>query len=76
MREKCVRVFASTRSQDGGVKKRHATTKKLTKMESSPANCFIDNSDITGKTCPYYLDKEWYIAEAHKRLAGFGIGGD
>ena len=34
---------------------------------------FIDNDNIINKKCPNYLDKQWYIDEAIKRLKSFGI---
>lgn len=71
--EKCIRIFASTRSTDAGVKKVHAKTKKAAKIQNSPENCFIWNDEVNGVHCPAYLDKQWYVNLALKRLKDFGV---
>jgi hypothetical protein len=69
---KCFRIFASMRSSDGPVRKikldGHSDKVGMTSMK-----CFIDNGDITNKTVPPYLDKQWYINEANGRLAKYGV---
>lgn len=69
---KCFRIFASIRSSDGPVKKikpdGHSDKVGMTSMK-----CFIDNGDITNKAVPPYLDKQWYIDEANRRLAKYGV---
>ena len=45
----------------------------LSKFANTPDSVFIDNTDIRGVRCPDYLDKEWYIWFAIKRLKDFGI---
>lgn len=73
IKEKCIRVFASKREQDGTVFKVHSNTNKQIKLEGTPMNCFVDNGEINDKKIPLYLDREWYINTAKERLKGFGI---
>lgn len=73
IKEKCIRVFASKRPTDMGVKKVSARTGKPEKLQNSPERCFIFNDDVNGVKCPSYLDKQWYINEAKKRLRHFGV---
>lgn len=73
LNERCVRCFASKHRSDGGLMKLHATTGRFAKMEGTPEHCFIDNDDITEKTVPFKLDRQWYIDVANKRLRDFGL---
>ena len=73
VKEKCIRVFASTRPGDEGIKKVSIRTGKPEKIASSPEHCFIFNDDMKDVKCPSYLDKEWYISLARKRLNDYGI---
>ena len=73
MNEKCVRVFASTRSADGDLKKVSLRTNKPEKVANSPECCFMWNDAIDGVKCPEYLDKQFYIDMAKKRLNDFGV---
>lgn len=73
LKEKCVRVFASTDRRDGGLGKIHATTKKYAKLEGTPKHCFIENGDVSDAKCPSKLDKSWYIELAKKRLSDYGV---
>lgn len=75
LNEKCNRVFASLREEDKGkgIFKISKATGKPNKFSNSPESCFIDNGDIRGKKVPEYLDKEFYIKLAIKRLKDFGI---
>ena len=43
------------------------------KVANNSEHVFIDNENIIDKKCPKYLDKQWYINEAVKRLESFGI---
>ncbi|MBC2250881.1 hypothetical protein HCB49_12860 [Listeria sp. FSL L7-0123] len=74
--EKVFRVFASTNENDGELRKVKKTDDKLSsqKIANTPLNCFIDNSDITGKKIPSELDKNWYIKLAKKRIKDFEGG--
>lgn len=67
---KVLRVFASKRRSDGSVMK-VKEGKNAEKIGNTPENAFIDNENIIGKTVPEYLDKEWYIKLANKRLNEF-----
>ena len=68
---KCYRVFASTMETDGPVKKCKAGRED--KFGNTSLHSFIDNSDITDKSVPAYLDKDWYIDLAEKRLRQYGV---
>ena len=69
---KCYRVFASTRQTDGKILKCR-TGNNPAKFGNTPDRCFIDNSDIVGKKIPKYLDLDYYVSLAEKRLADFGV---
>ena len=43
------------------------------KVANKSEHVLIDNEKIRNKKCPEYLDKQWYIDEAIKRLQSFGI---
>jgi len=73
LNEKCVRVFASTRPNDGGLKKLHAVKGKYEKVTNSPEKCFLFNDATHNVKCPKYLDRQFYINMAKKRLADFGV---
>ena len=73
LKEKCIRVFASKRINDEGIKKVSIRTGKPEKIASSPEHCFIFNDDIKDVKCPSYLSKDWYISLARKRLNDYGI---
>lgn len=73
--EKTVRCFASKRAADGGLKKLHGKTGSFAKIELTPEHCRLINGNIHGERVPEWLDKQWYIALAHKRLNDFGVGG-
>ena len=78
--ERVIRTFASTNEEDPGLFKIKIKRNKdgdLVKAKDKVANnsehVFIDNENIIDKKCPEYLDKQWYINEAIKRLESFGI---
>lgn len=73
LKEKCVRVFASTDPRDGGLRKIHATTGRPAKIENTPERCFLFNDSVNGVKVPSRLDKKWYIETAKKRLQDFGV---
>jgi DNA polymerase len=73
LNEKCVRVFASLRNNDGGLTKVSIRTGKPEKVASSPEHCFLWNDAIDGVKCPDYLDRQFYIDMACKRLNDFGV---
>lgn len=73
IKEKCIRVFASTDENDAGVKKIHATTGRPAKLQNSPDHCFIWNDEVNSVKVPSKLDKQWYIDKAIGRLKDFGV---
>lgn len=73
IKEKCIRIFASTNENDKGVTKIHATTGRPAKISNSPEHCFIFNDEVNGVKVPKKLDKAWYIDLAAKRLKDFGV---
>lgn len=72
-KEKAFRVFASKRSSDGGIFKVKNATKNPEKFANTPETCFIINESVNGVPIPDYLDKDWYINFAKKRLQDFGV---
>lgn len=71
--ERCVRAFASKKDTDGGLLKVHSVTGRPAKFPNSPEKCFIFNDNIKNVKAPEYLDKQWYINMAKKRLKQFGV---
>lgn len=71
--DKTFRVFASKRKNDGYIGKQKREGATIEKFGNTPDKCFIDNSDINGKSVPNHLDKRWYIDLAKKRLIDFGV---
>lgn len=70
---KIFRIFASSDTSDKNITKQktHGATKE--KFAKTPERCFIDNGDITNKTVPFKLNKQWYIDLAIKRIEDFGL---
>lgn len=73
LKEKCIRCFASKRKSDKGLFKLHNEKDKPDKLEGTPDQCFIYNDSVKHARVPDYLDKEWYINLARKRLSDFGV---
>ena len=73
IKEKCIRIFASTWEKDKGVQKVHATTDKPAKIPNSPEKCFMFNGNMCDIKTNDRLDKNWYINVARKRLNDFGV---
>lgn len=73
LKEKCIRIFASTNPKDGGVVKISIRKGMPEKIPNSPEHCFIWNDAVNGVPVPPNLDKQWYIAFARKRLKDFGV---
>lgn len=71
--ERCIRCFASTNKNAGGLQKLHSTTGRYAKLEGTPDHVFLWNDDVNSISCPPYLDKGWYINEARARLKSFGV---
>ncbi len=73
LKEKCIRVFASTNAAAPGVKKVSVKTGRPAKLTNSPEHCFIFNDSVNDVPVPDYLDKQWYVDFAKKRLRDFGV---
>src|SRR5690606_13733221 len=75
--EKVLRVFADNREDAPGVFKVKMKMKDgieqpvPEKIANTPEQCFIENDDVKGKLVPDYLDKQYYIELAQKRLNEF-----
>lgn len=68
---KAFRVFASQLTEHGRILK--CRDGKKDKFGNTPDHCFIFNDDVNGVKCPWYLDKQYYIGLAKKRLKDYGI---
>lgn len=73
MSEKCHRVFASTKTSDTYIGKCKSKGATIEKFGNTPDHCFIDNTNVNGKIIPDYLDYQWYIDLAKKRLQQYGV---
>lgn len=73
MSEKCYRVFASTKTSDTYIGKCKSKDATIEKFGNTPDHCFIDNTNVNDKTVPSYLDFQWYIDLANKRLKQYGV---
>ena len=73
LKEKVHRVFASKNDDDGTIYKSKIQKgeKSYERFANTPEHLFIDNSDIHDKPLPEYLDKQYYINEANKRISMF-----
>ena len=47
------------------------TTGRMSKIEGTPEHARLVNSDINGMPVPDWLDRDWYISLAKKRVSGF-----
>ena len=79
LNERVIRSFACTKDLPGLFKVKKTINKEgieidsVQKVANNSEHIFIDNENIENKKCPDYLDKQWYIDEAIKRLNSFGI---
>lgn len=73
LKGKVHRVFASKRQSDGSIYKLKIEkgVKSYEQFANTPTHLFIDNEDVHDKLIPEYLDKEYYINEAKKRIDMF-----
>lgn len=73
LKGKVHRVFASKRQSDGAIYKLKIEkgVKSYEQFANTPTHLFIDNEDVHDKSIPEYLDKEYYINEAKKRIDMF-----
>lgn len=65
--EKVLRVFASNDEDAKGVFK-VKTKERIEKIGNTPPRCFINNDNVIDLKVPDYLDKEYYIEIAKKRI--------
>lgn len=70
IKEKILRVFASTRENDVQVFK-VKDEGRIEKISYTPDKCFIYNDSVLNVEVPEYLDKQYYIDMATKRLQDF-----
>lgn len=73
MSEKTFRVFASKRESDGLIQKCKGEGKTYEKFANTPTHCFIENGNLQGVGVPDYLDRQYYVDLAKKRLLDFGV---
>lgn len=73
LKGKVHRVFASKRQSDGSIYKLKIEkgVKSYEQFANTPTHLFIDNEDVHDKSIHEYLDKEYYINEAKKRIDMF-----
>lgn len=73
--EKTLRVFASKNTDDThvGKVKVKKTGRVIEKFANTPTHAFINNDTLHDVECPPFLDKDYYVTLAVKRLEGFGI---
>lgn len=73
LKGKVHRVFASKRQSDGSIYKLKIEkgVKSYEQFANTPTHLFIGNEDVHDKSIPEYLDKEYYINEAKKRIDMF-----
>ena len=73
LKNKVHRVFSSKRLEDGSIykSKMEKGIKTYEKFANTPDHLFIDNEDIHDKEIPCFLDKNYYINEAKKRVEMF-----
>lgn len=73
LKERVIRSFASTNKKHGDLRKKHSETGSYEKLSLTSENNFIDNGDIRNIKVPEFLDKNYYINLAKKRLEDFGV---
>lgn len=73
MDERTFRVFASKRESDGLIQKCKGEGKTYEKFANTPMHCFIENGNLEGVRVPEYLDRQYYVDLAKKRLSDFGV---
>ena len=70
LQDKTFRVFASNRAEDGGLFKKKSGANPA-KFQNTSEKVFIDNGDVTQKTVPDYLDRQFYIDLSKDRINQF-----
>jgi DNA polymerase len=73
LHERCIRIFASKNASDLTYYKCKRETGKWARLENSPAHARAINGNIVGTPLPDWLDRQWYVDLAHKRIQAFGV---
>lgn len=73
LKERVIRSFASTNKNHGDLRKKHSETGSYEKLSLTSEHNFIDNGDIRNIKVSEFLDKNYYINLAKKRLEDFGV---
>ena len=73
LKERVIRSFASTNKSHGDLRKKHSETGSYEKLSLTSEHNFIDNGNIKNIKVPEFLDKNYYINLAKKRLEDFGV---
>lgn len=73
LKERVIRSFASTNKNHGDLRKKHSETGSYEKLSLTSEHNFIDNGDIRNIKVPEFLDINYYINLAKKRLEDFGV---
>lgn len=68
--DKVYRVFAS-RSRNDGILYKCKLDKNPERFAGCPDHCRIVNTNVQDMSTPKWLDKNWYIDEAWKRIKSF-----
>lgn len=71
--ERTLRIYASKRPEDGKVGRVKVEGGTVYKFADTSEHSFIWNASVNGVKCPDYLDKQWYVDLAVKRLKHFGV---
>lgn len=72
LEEKCHRVFATIDESKGGIFKKKSTGNPQ-KFANTSNHVEIVNGDVRGMKTPEWLDRQFYIDIAIKRLKSFGV---
>lgn len=70
IKEKVLRIFASTDIDDGTIIKIKSED-RIEKIANTPEHCFIYNDEVIGLKIPDKLNKQYYIEIGEKRLQDF-----
>lgn len=71
LKERVLRVFASRSKQDTGIFKVSLRTGKPEKIPYTPEKCRVVNANVKGSPVPRWLNIDWYINVANKRIDDF-----
>lgn len=72
LNERVFRLFASKNKKDGGLFKYKNDNKKPERFDDTSDHCFIYNESVIDMKCPDYIDKDFYVKLAKKRLQYYG----